>query len=100
MTYDETLGILKRGGKVSREGKIYQIHRGIVDVTDPENPVRVFVHDGADAQPGFGGEARDADDWIEESASASPPVVVSPIDEVLSETVPETLGTLDKESPQ
>jgi hypothetical protein len=58
MTYEEALEIMKRGGSVQRGGKTYTISRGIQDVTDPENPERVYLTD-AD---------RAATDWETSSA--------------------------------
>lgn len=87
MTYEEALNILKRGGKVSHDGRIYELQRGIVDVTNQAEPKRVFVHDGEDAQPGFGEEARSASDWQEEAPDEEPAVVApETVDVALVET--------------
>lgn len=53
MTYEEAIEILKRGGRVSRDGKTYELRRGIQDVTDPEAIERVYMTD----------ELRAASDW-------------------------------------
>jgi len=97
MTFEEALEILKRGGEVTRDGKIFRIGRGVEDVTDPNNVNRGH----------FDEDHRNADDWADAigiglSADTDPPAVVDPeaVDEVLHETIPETLGTLDSEPPQ
>lgn len=77
MKLQEALEVLKRGGKISRDGRIFQLDadgaRGVHDVTNPENSERVeFPND----------IYRDADDW--EDAT---PIAIEPdaVDEVLSE---------------
>jgi hypothetical protein len=53
MTFEEALEILKRGGQVTRDGKIFRIGRGVEDVSDPTQVNRVQ----------FDEDDRSADDW-------------------------------------
>jgi hypothetical protein len=93
MTFEEALEIMKRGGDVTRGGRIFRIDRGVKDVTDPSNVNRSH----------FDEDDRNADDWADAigvglSARTDPPAVVDPevVDKALHETIPETLGTLDE----
>lgn len=79
MEFYEALEIMKRGGRVTRDGKILRIGRGVEDVTDPEAPIAMRI----------GEDERNATDWED----VTPKVVASEVvDEVLAEEEIRGLG--------
>jgi hypothetical protein len=75
MTFEEALEILKRGGQVTRDGKIFRIGRGVEDITDPENVNRGH----------FDEDDRNAEDWVGAQTEAPAAVDPSSVDDVLTE---------------
>jgi hypothetical protein len=67
MTYDQAFKALKQGKMIHRNKRSFILLRGIIDVTDPENPRRVSFF-----EPGSEGDRvvyenfedwKKADDW-------------------------------------
>ena len=83
MNFAQALHVLRLGGRVTREGRVYvaskddrgRIFGGILDVTDEEPTLITFSDDD-----------RTAEDWIDVNA---PPEPVAPeiVDEALTERV-------------
>lgn len=84
MKFYEALDMLKAGGKVSRNGCVLAIRRGLVDVSGDEE-TRYYATD----------EDRAAEDW--EAASDEKSVVG---DEKPETVAPETVDEALKEVPQ
>jgi hypothetical protein len=108
MNYEQALEVLKRREKVIRGGRVFQLQRALMDVTDPENPRRIsFFEEGEEGDrvlyENFD-EWKAAEDWglqseierLEEEKRRIADAAVKRIDDELYGEVNDTAAEDDK----